>query len=284
MKIMFTFIICATILLVGCNTIKRNNHMILIDFSKTIHDLTFTQYINTITGTIIPNLGQCDRITVLIIDECSMIKSERIYNIDLAKKDFTNPLDGLNYTQDSIKARIRRFSLDSIQVILKKTILEKREDRKSCSDYTDIVNALNELEPLLDYTKSYSSDIGQIINDAKGDDNYEYINNIYIFSDMINEDREGKLNFNNIAKCDEKEIENLLEEVKMTGKVPDLTNCNIFVHGATALSSAGSLANKQIENVRYFWKLFFNEAGATLRAYAYDTEIEIKEFLTQVNY
>ncbi len=273
----------ALVFMTSCSSSKRKNYILLIDNSKTISEATLNKYIGIAQQTILPNMGRYDRLTIQFIDECSMTQSERIFTIDLAAMDFTNKADGLNNAEDSTKARIKRFLTDSIQTLLRTTTLTKREERKNCGNYTDIINALNEATPLLTHEKSYTNTKDEILNNAQGKDNFTYENCIIIFSDMVNENREKTFDFTQFGKYNEEKINAKLDELHKLNKIPDLSGCKILIYGATSTMEAGTYANKQIENCKIFWQNFFHESGAELKGYAYDSRKEITDYMTASN-
>lgn len=283
MKFKHAIILCALVFVTSCAMPKRHNYIILIDNSQTITDETLERYINIIQQTILPNMRRNDRITIQFIDGCSMTMAERIFNIDLSAMKFDNKFDGMNHEADSTKARMNKFLTDSIKNLLRTTILAKREERKNCGNYTDIINALNEATALITHEKNYSNEADKIANNARGIENYEYENCIIIFSDMVNENREKTYDFTQIGKYTPEKINEKLEELNHCNKIPDLSGCKILIYGATSTIEAGIYANKQIENCKIFWQNFFHESGAHLEGYAYDSRKEIKDYLTAAN-
>ena len=55
-----------------------------------------------------------------------------------------------------------------------------------------------------------------------------------------------------------------------------------MVYGASSTKEAGAFGGKQIENVKLFWDLFFKSAGADVKGYGYDTELELKNYLAEI--
>lgn len=277
-------ILSALLFMSSCtSSTKRHNYILLIDNSKTISETTLNKYISIMQQTILPNMSRYDRLTIQFIDECSMTQAERVFTLDLATIEFANKTDGLNNAADSTKARMKRFMADSIERILKTTILAKRQERKNCGNFTDIINALNEASALITQEKSYTSTKDKISNDAQGKKNYEYENCIIIFSDMINENREKTFDFTQFGKYNEEKINNKLEELRKLNKIPDLSGCCILIYGATSTTEAGTYANKQIENCKIFWENFFHESGAQLKGYGYDSRKEITDYMASAN-
>lgn len=277
-----TLILCCTLLaLAGCDTAKRKNFVILIDNSISVPADVIERYIETILETILPNMGEKDRLTVQFIDACSQNKAERIYAFDLAEMDFSNKMDGVNHAADSSRARLRRYLLQTVKDELAQTIITKRQERKSCGNYTDIVNALNEAKNLVHKGKSYTSKTDKLLNDAQGNENYEYETCIVIFSDMVNENAARTFDFTTFGRLKDEDVNRKVTELKELNKIPDLHGVKILVYGATSTKEAGAFAGRQIENVKLFWEMFFQSAGADLKGYGYDTGMELKNYLVK---
>lgn len=284
MKNIFFALTCTVILLAGCASSERKNYVVLIDNSKSIPEELLDKYIHSIQEVILPNMGNKDKLTVQFIDECSLSKSERVFYLDLATVDFSNTFDGLNNEKDSSSARMRRFINDSIKTEIKRTIFAKRKDRNECGKYTDIITALPEVTNLVGYVQNKQSAFASFLDQAQGIDTYSYENCLIIFSDMINEDPEHSFDFTTIAGLDSKQISEKLAELKSDNKIANLTGVKIFVYGATSSKEVGSNVNKQIENIKLFWQGYFSIAGASINAYGFDTENEIKQYLVSTAY
>ncbi len=99
------------------------------------------------------------------------------------------------------------------------------------------------------------------------------------YSDMVNENSERTFDFTQIGKLKSDGVEGKVQELKDMDKIPDLANINVVVYGATSTKEAGPYANKQIENVKLFWELFFKSARANVKGFGYDTDAEIKELV-----
>ena len=284
MKTLVIILFAALTLLASCGSTKRNNFIVLIDNSLTVSESIFERYIQTIQQSIIARLGNKDRLTVQFIDGCSQSMAERIYSIDLAAMDFSSDADGINNKEDSAAVRLKRFVTDSVMSEIRRVVLAKRKERNSdiknkCSQFTDIIGAMNEAKSLIDKKKNYTSTKDKILNDADGKDSYEYVTSIIIFSDMVNENIERTFDFTQMGKLKADGVEKKVHELKDIDKIPDLANINVVAYGATSTKEAGPFANKQIENVKLFWELFFQSAGADLKGYGYDTDAEIKSLL-----
>lgn len=280
-KITLILISCTLLILAGCNTEKRKNFIVLVDNSTSVPQDVIERYIKTIQETILPNMGEKDKLTVQFIDACSQNKAERIYSFNLAEMDFSNKMDGVNHAADSSRARLRRYLLQTVKDELANTIIAKRQERKSCGNYTDIVNALNEAKSLVENGKSYTSKTDKLLNNAQGNDNYEYETCIVIFSDMVNENAARTFDFTTFGRLKDEDVNRKVTELKDLNKIPDLHGVKILVYGATSTKEAGAFAGRQIENVKLFWDLFFHSAGADLKGYGYDTGMELKNYLAK---
>ncbi len=278
-KVTLILMSCTLLILAGCNTEKRKNFIVLVDNSTSVPEDVMQRYITTIQETILPNMGEKDKLTVQFIDACSQNKAERIYSFNLAEMDFSNKMDGVNHAADSSRARLRHYLLQTVKDELAQTIIAKRQERKSCGNYTDIVNALNEAKSLVQNAKSYTSKTDKLLNDAQGNDNYEYETCIVIFSDMVNENAARTLDFTTFGRQNDEDVNRKVTELKDLNKIPDLHGVRILVYGATSTKEAGAFAGRQIENVKLFWEMFFQSAGADLKGYGYDTQMELKQYL-----
>jgi hypothetical protein len=283
MKQITLLLLSILVTLTGCDTTKRKNFVVLIDNSTSVPEQVMQRYITNIQETILPNMGAKDKLIVQFIDGCSQDKAERIYSFDLAEMDFTNKADGANHQTDSSRARLKRYLLVTVKDDIAKTILAKRKERKDCGGYTDIINALNEAKKLVESKKNFNSTTDKILNDANGDENFEYETCIVLFSDMVNENKERTFDFTGFGRLKDDDVNKKVLELKDLNKIPDLARVKILVYGATSTKEAGAFSGKQIENVKLFWDLFFQSAGADVKGYGYDTEMELKKYLTQNN-
>lgn len=281
MKTLPLILLTSTILLcTSCDTGKRANYILLIDNSKSISTPLLNHYLDLAENTVVTNLGRYDRLTVQFIDECAMTKAERVFSVDLDKMNFTKFGDGLNHQEDSIRARVHRFLVDSIKPLIISEIVRKREQRKDCGNYTDIVNTLYGATSLITHEKNFNTSMDKVQNSAKGIDNYEYENIFIILSDMVQENRDQALDFTQMGKMSAKQVYQKIEDIRSMNKIPDLSGCKVFIYGATSSEKAGPFANKQIENVRLFWETYFKDSNAELEAYSYDCKKEITDFIS----
>lgn len=281
MKQITLLLLSILVTLTGCDTTKRKNFVVLIDNSTSVPEQVMQRYIMNIQETILPNMGAKDKLIVQFIDGCSQDKAERIYSFDLSEMDFTSKADGVNHQADSSHARLKRYLSVTVKDDIAKTILAKRKERKDCGGYTDIINALNEAKKLVESKKNFKSTTDKILNDANSDESFEYETCIVLFSDMVNENKERTFDFTGFGRLKEDDVNKKVLELKDLNKIPDLAGVKILVYGATSTKEAGAFGGKQIENVKLFWDLFFQSAGADIKGYGYDTQIEIKNYLAK---
>ena len=145
------------------------------------------------------------------------------------------------------------------------------------------VRKLNEAKKLVESKKNFSSTTDKILNDANGDESFEYETCIVLFSDMVNENKERTFDFTSFGKLKDDVVNKKVLELKHLNKIPDLAGVKILVYGATSTKEAGAFAGKQIENVKLFWDLFFQSAGADIKGYGYDTQIELKNYIVKAD-
>lgn len=112
---------------------------------------------------------------------------------------------------------------------LANTIITKRKERKSCGNYTDIVNALNEAKSLVENGKSYTSKTDKLLNDAQGNGNYGYETCIVIFSDIVNENAARTFDFTTFGRLKEEDVSRKVTELKDLNKIPNQHNVKILV-------------------------------------------------------
>ena len=236
--ILFTFIM----LLTGCTSAVRHNYLILIDNSSSVPMAVINRYLGSIEKTILTKLGDKDKVTVQFIDGCSQLKSERIFNLDMAEKDFSNIRDGINHAADSAKVRRERYLNGEIKKEILAAIGAKRIERSDCGGYTDIINATAEVAKLVENTSNSQTTFGQIINNAKGEENYIYETCLVLFSDMINENQTRTYDFSSFGKIKEDKVITKVNDLKASEKLPDLSKVKVFVFGATSSAHAKAFA------------------------------------------
>lgn len=276
MKKHILVLLLLAVFLTGCGTVTRHNHIVLIDNSRSVSSETWNRYIRVIAESIMKKMQRFDSIVILFIDDCSMSKSERVYSLNLAGMNFSKTGDGMNNEKDSMEVRLNDTITAQINQMIE-VIRTKRQERKSCGNFTDIVNAISEAAKLLNKDSNYASTFDMIVNSFVGEDSYRYENSLILLSDMINENKEGSLSFRGISDFSERQI---LEKVEsISTKVTDLENCKIFVYGATSTLSSGTKANSQIENIKLFWTNFFKRCNGNLVAYSFDSEREIAAYV-----
>ncbi len=280
--IIYSFMLGALLVMSSCTSTIRHNFIIEIDNSRTITETTIENYILIIQRFIVMNMGRYDRITVQFIDECSLTKAERVFNLDLAEFEFTNQSDGKNNEGALTNARLRKFLADSIQFKLRRAILSKRAERYDCGSFTDITVALNEASKLVAHEKSYKDQSDKIFNSVVGNKNFEYENCIVILSDMVNENRNKSLDFTLFGRYTPEQINQKFQKFRELKQIPNLSGCKVLVFGATSTDTVGN-ANKQIQNCKLFWQNYFSESGAELKGYGYDIRYELVDYISGRN-
>ena len=280
--LIFAFV---ALFLTACVPVTRWNYIILLDNSRTISPETTERYIRIIEQTVLPKLRYCDRLTIQFIDQCSVTLSEKIITFDLSTMKFDNLTDGYMNMEDSSKSRVKQYINASVINNFKTIILQKKKEREGCSDYTDIINALRETQKLLIYRKNYTTKTDQLLNLAKGVENYEYKDCIIILSDMIHTSENDKTSFNNLGDYQDPDIivPEMIKKMKSTKQIPLLSKTKVLVYGSTSSPFNSKNANKQIENIHSFWIEFFRQAKADLAVYGFDSETEISDFLVSTD-
>ena len=265
--------------LTGCEVEKRKNLVVLIDNSNSVPTETMERYITNITDVITPNLRSNDMLTIQFTDACSQGQAERIYHLDLSKIDFADPKDGINKMKDSADARLRNYIKHNVANDVRLKVEAAREKRKNCGNYTDIIHSLTESKKLVMNKKSFETKTDKILNNANGNENYQYETALVIYSDMVNENSLRTLDFTKFGRLSKEDVEQKYNAISETNKIPDFQGVKILVYGATSTKKAGKFSGKQIENVKYFWDLYFHSAGAEIIGYGYDSEIELLNYL-----
>lgn len=279
MKKILYFLMFSTLLMGGCQTSKRMNFILVFDNSSSVPPEVSERYIAMFKETILPELKAKDKLSLLFADGCSENKGERIYDLDLAEMDFSNKRDGINHAADSAKARLRRYLFNKAQSDISRAVQEKRNQRVACAEFTDILSTLLHSEALVIDRSAKTNKFSALINNISGTENYEYETCIIIFSDMINENMAKTYDFTQFATPGHEDVAAKLKSLVVAKKLPDLSGVKVLVYGATSPLKDAGLAEFQNENVKLFWKGYFDSCGARLVGYGYDTKIEMKNFL-----
>jgi hypothetical protein len=262
------------IFLVSCemnNPKKRLNCICLIDYSGSLSDETLNKYIHIISNEIFQNLGEKDRLIVLPIDEGAKKEAIKIVYEDMCEHKFSFHTDGFTHAQDSIFKRIHDYTIKTSYYI-QDEIVKQKELRRQYTYYTDIFSALEQCHPLIE--SNNSDNIWQSINRfIIGKRKVVTDNLIVIFSDMIHESQE--FNFNNSLGCSSTEAQEILNILKTKNRIPNLSNCLVFVDGRTGKN------NIQIENVKNFWVEYFKCSNAELKYYDFDCGTELNSYLNK---
>ncbi len=270
---------CMFLALSACNTAtKRRNVIVQIDNSGSVSAERLRKYLWLIEDMLLDQIGPGDRLTVFFLDRCSMSKAERIYSIDFSRIDFNRKEDGKNHEADSINRRFKHFITDSIRPELTRVIKQKREERKDCAGLTDIIRGLKEAESRLIENVTLSK-TDAFLNGLFGKEQVYYENCLILLSDMVNEDIEKEFDFTHITDMTEAQIRKKATSLDST-LLPTLRNTSVFIYGSTS-TNQGKDMNKQIENTKLFWKLYFERSHAELKAYGYDIKDEIIDYFRE---
>ena len=278
MKKIALILSCYLLILTGCDSVKRRNFVVLIDDSSSVPEELVQRYINVIQETLVSNMGAKDKLTVVFIDGCTKSRAERVYTVDLSEMSFENERDGVNHMEDSTHVRLNRF-LSQVKRDVATKIMTQRNKRNDCGGATDILSSMVEVKKLVENSKNYKNNKEQLLNSINGEDNYQYQNIAVFFSDMINESNMAAYDFTLFGRLTEEEVSKKVIALKEQNKIPDLTGVKILVYGATNSRYAGAFRENQIEQVKLFWELFVQSAGAEMVGYGYDTQIELKTYM-----
>lgn len=267
-KLLFTL---SAIFLFSCsNSVeKRKNVICLIDYSGTISKEVIDSYSSIISKDIFLNLGQHDKFIVMPIDEGAKTQPVFLAYYDFKNAKFSRHTDGVTHKQDSIKRRLLSF-LSTKSDSVNNEIHRQKEVRKSFTNYTDIINALEQLSSKCEKNE-IRSEWQKISDGIMGNTVYNSENILIICSDMIHESKE--FNFNKQPDISKQELDEILKQLKNANRIPDLIGLTVFVNGRTGRD------NDQTDNIKYFWENYFKEAKANLIAYDFDTHHSVVDYL-----
>jgi len=271
---LFLFCIIGTYFFAGCGVKEVPNVIILADNSSSVDTAVQNSHTNIITNDILNQLTPESKIVIQFIDDCVLKSSERVFTADFAGKKYELPGDGWNHRNDSARTRFTKILTDSIAPLIKSTLRTKRSERAPCAGYTDILNALNEAEKLLvRYTppSGFWNEVFYFFSAEK----QKPKNILIILSDMVQDSRDSRLSFKGIEHLSADSVMKNVRQLINSGTIPDLENTDIYIHGAT--STVDRLPNRQIENIRLFWNTYLKECGAEIKAYGYDSRLEISK-------
>lgn len=262
------------ILLYGCTgqVKERKNIICLIDYSGTITKETLKTYANIISRDIFLNLGQSDKFLLMPIDEGAKTEDVLLAYYDLKNNKFDQQSDGVTHRQDSVKRRLSLFLSTKSDTIYNQ-IFRQKEIRNQFTDYTDIINAVEQLQSKLEKNETKSG-LANMWDGIAGNTTFHSENILVICSDMIHESKE--FNFNKSPTITKAEADEILKHLKNANRIPDLSGMIVFVNGRTGRN------NNQIDNLKYFWESYFKEAKATLSGYDFDTHHLIVDHLNKI--
>lgn len=248
---------------------KRNNLIVLLDYSASNNDQVLERYINIINETILENMNTYDCLTVMPIDEGSKMKPVKLILKDLADTSFKKQTDGFAHAADSLKKRFQEFVKD-YQPFIAAKLKQERLARAEYTKFTDILGAIHQTTNLLEFNRP--GDKLKLAEDfVMGKTRLISQNVIVVLSDMIQDSNE--YSFNTSKGITEKQSQSYIDELTKTGKIPDLSDCQIFVIGATGKNPA------QIDNIKSFWTRYFSATNGRLQAYGFNVEDRLRRFL-----
>jgi hypothetical protein len=261
------------ILIGGCDTglHQRMNCICLIDYSGSLSEETLHRYIEIISTDILRRMGERDRLIVLPIDEGAKMEAVKLVYEDLSDKKFSFHTDGYTHASDSLRMRLRKYADKKGPEIASKLLREKTV-REKYTYFTDIFSALEQVATLLERNQpdNFWNGVERFITGKK---RIVSTNLIILFSDMIQESNETS--FSGPEGCTPDEARFTIDKLRAFNRIPDLSECKIFVNGRTGKT------NQQVDNIKNFWSQYFKETKADLIAYDYDTGHEIDSFLTK---
>lgn len=270
-KPLLLFQLFLSLLLLSCTGQKkeRRNIICLIDYSGTISKDVLNCYATIISKDVFLTLGPSDKFVLMPIDEGAKIQDTNLDYLDLKDLKFEKQSDGVTHKLDSIKHRLLNYFSERSDTIYK-NILQQKELRRKFTNYTDIINALEQIPSKLERNETVSTMAG-IWNEVSGSTTFLTSNVLVICSDMIHESLE--FNFNKKPTITQADADHILQQLGNANRIPNLEGLKVFINGRTGRN------NNQIDNIKYFWENYFKAAKAEIKAYDYDIHNLIKEYL-----
>lgn len=255
---------------IGCqpNIVERKNVIAMIDYSGTIKPETLNIYATTIADNVFGNLSQSDKMILIPIDEASKIEASQLLYHDLNQQGFDKDIRTVTERENVIKERLDKYKRENRDAVFN-TVIEQKERRKQYTKLTDILSAIEQAALKTEHFEPPSS-FDQFLDSVSGTSEMKSENVILIFSDMIHESSD--LNFLSLA-FDEKLVNKTIADLKAQNRIPNLKGTKVFVCGRTGKTNA------MIDGIHSFWKRYFAEAHADLKAYDYDSGKVISEYL-----
>ena len=213
---------------------KAANIICLVDFSKSIPPSTLDWYKSVIKNSIVANLGEKDKITVLPIDYGSQTSSTEIFIADFSKQSFRKQFDSPLQQEQIAKRRLNIFR-DSMEVLFDSEFNAARAARTKFSQGTDIIGGFSQANKYFSPARN---------------------NLIVAFTDMIQETEQLNL-FRNLSI--ERDIKTLIKKAPL----PNFNRFDVFI-------MTGEQPNIKIEKyelLRKFWKSYFSKTNLNLLQY-----------------
>ncbi|HED05318.1 MAG TPA: hypothetical protein ENI61_01380 [Ignavibacteria bacterium] len=233
----FILIFLSVVTFASCSKSKINtstNIITLVDFSKSIPPSTLDWYKEVIKNSIIANLGEKDKITVLPIDYGSQTSSSEIFISDFEKQHFRKEFDSPLQQKTIVKRRLKIYK-DSIEVLFDSAFSKAKNDRVKYSLGTDIIGGFTQANKYF----------------IPGQNNL-----IVTFSDMIQETEQLNLNKN---LSTEKDINLLLKKIQF----PNYNKLDVFI----MTGEQPKIKIKKYKLLKKFWSSYFSKTNLNLIQY-----------------
>jgi hypothetical protein len=229
--LLFAFVI------ISCSkpkTCESSNIVCLVDFSASIPPSTLASYKDVIKNSIIANLGEKDKITVLPIDYGSQTSSSEIFVADLKKQPFRKEFDSPLQQDAVIKRRLKIYE-DSIRILFESAFNIAKEERSKYSGGTDIIGGLEQASEYF----------------LPGQNNL-----IIVFSDMVQET--GQIDLHKYLFT-EKDINLLLKKAPF----PNFNKFDVFI----MTGEQPKIKIEKYQLLRKFWQIYFSKSNLNLIQY-----------------
>jgi hypothetical protein len=227
--IVVTFISCSK-----SNSVECCNYVCLVDFSASIPPSTLAWYKDVIKNSIITNLGEKDKITVLPIDYGSQTSSSEIFTADLQKQSFRKEFDS-PLRQDAVIKRRFKIYVDSIGILFGSAFNIAKEERTKFSGGTDIIGGLEQASKYF----------------LPGQNNM-----IILFSDMVQET--GQIDLYKYLSTG-KDIDLLLKKAPF----PNFNKSDVFI----MTGEQPKIKIEKYQLLRKFWQNYFSKSNLNFIEY-----------------
>lgn len=249
----------------------RRNVIALIDYSGSISGDQAQRYARVVVRDVFENLGEHDAIAVYPIDAAAVTNRVQLVGLDLQRTTFAKLSDGVTHREDSVRARVAIFLRDAADSVFH-AVETARSERKRYAGSTDLLGALRGVSNQIE-NPAEPGPVASVLNNLLGKRSTRVTNVILICSDMLNESEDGDFDARPPVGA---EADSLIRRLRTAGKLPDLTGTTVFVTGRTGRNA------RHVDATAAFWKLYFQETGADLKAYDFDASSQIARFFTRL--